>query len=85
MGSKRVGWPHRTVNCPGLLHTNGAHSVLFAACSRVMLAALKFFLGQDAAEDKGDGGCNGWGLVWGSHVGRCVAGGWRAASCPGGR
>lgn len=25
-------------------------------CSRVMLAALKFFLGQDAAEDKGDGG-----------------------------
>lgn len=34
---------------------SGSHSLL-CLCSRVMLAALKFFLGQDAAEDKGDGG-----------------------------
>lgn len=49
----------RTRQCPSLL---ASASVLLSyppKCSRVMLAALKFFMGQDAAEEKGDGELGG--------------------------
>ena len=50
--------------------------------SRVMLAALKFFLGQDAAEAEGGDGARGGGRR-GSGLGRELAAGagWAAVAC----